>query len=127
MVHRATKVGLCLAVASIAIVVAWLSGLKWCFIPKRWEAVEPGVLYRSGNISPRLVKRTWETNHINVVLVMVQDEPGNRQDQCERRVASELGIERTLFPLDGQGMGDPASYVGAINAIIRAHREGKPV
>ena len=127
MAQRATTIGLVTAIACIAAAVVWLGGLKWEFVPKRWEAVDPGSLYRSGDISPRLLKRTWGANGIKVVIVLGRDEPGNHQHECERQVAAESGVERVLFLLDGRGLGDPSSYVDALRTIVQAEREHKPV
>ena len=121
------RVCIAIAIFCCACAAAWSGGVKWWFVPKRWEAVEPGVLYRSAAIDPRLLKPMWEKNGIKTVVVMGHDKPGNRQHESERRVASELGIERVLFPLDGKGMGKSSSYVSALALILHAEREKKPV
>lgn len=129
MTRRAQKwstIWVCVLAIGATGAIAWLAGVKWQFIPRRWEQVDPGV-YRSAAIAPRLVKPTWQAHSIKVVVVLGRDKPGRDDQANERSMAQELGVERVVFPLDGKGTGAPASYVGALTCIIQARREGKPV
>jgi len=45
-------------------VIAWESGLKYRFTAKRWGVVVPGKIYRSGQISARLIRPMLEDNRI---------------------------------------------------------------
>jgi protein tyrosine/serine phosphatase len=129
-VNCSRRRGLALGAAALAVVaagvVAWAE-LRYEFLPKRWVEVEPSQLYRSGQLSRRLVRDVLERNGIRVVVDLNADRPGSNPDaQAEDRAVEELGIEYHLFPLRGDGSGDVRSYARAIAAIERARRQAKP-
>ncbi|NOZ21722.1 MAG: dual specificity protein phosphatase family protein [Planctomycetes bacterium] len=96
-------------------------------VPRRWVEVEPGKLYRSGQVSPRLIRDVLEKHKIQVIVDLTAPDHRNEAQQREDRVAKELGIEHIRLPLRGDGTGDVGHYVAAVAAIVRAHRENKPV
>lgn len=97
------------------------------FIPKRWGVVEPGKIYRSGQISGRLIKEMLQEYQIARVVDLTLDNPNDRYHEAELAAISELGIERTLFPLISDGTGDVKIYAAAVAAVADAERSGKPV
>lgn len=109
--------------------VAWLwdGVLKDRLIPKRWEVVEGHQIYRSGQLSAALVKRTLASCGIRVIVALTADDPQDKDQQAEERAAAELGIELLRFPLNGDGTGDIHQYAGALAAVVQAERQGKPV
>lgn len=122
---------LVLGIAGVAVVAAgaaaWVE-LRYELLPKRWVEVEPSTLYRSGQLSKRLVRDTLARHDIRVVVDLSADTPGTVEDaRAETRAVEALGIEYHLFPLRGDGTGDVRSYAQAIATIERARREGKPV
>ncbi len=110
-----------------AIVVAWESGVKYQFQPKRWDTVVDGKLYRSGMISPRLWESTWRDHSVEVVVNLGRDEPGNPPHLAAQKAAAKLGIQREIYWLDGDGTGDPESYVKALKTIHASNLQGKTV
>lgn len=115
----------CLALVGGAI-AAWYGGVRNYFLPMNFGIVEPGRIYRSGQISRRIMHQTLERYAIATVIDLSGHE--NTPDaQAERQVAAEMGVERDEFPLRGNGLGDPQMYVGAIATMVRSQREGKPV
>ena len=123
-----------LAILSIALLLpfaagltAWWGGLEDRFIPVQFGVVEPGRIYRSGQISRYLIHQTLASNHIGQIVDLSspwEDTPDARE---ERKVAAELGIGRINLSLRGNGLGDPAVYPKAIEAIVAANRGGKGV
>ncbi len=110
----------------------WVELVEDRVVPKRWAAVERGSLYRSGQLSPSLVKRTLKRHKVRdteiaVIVNLTHDEPQDEEQQAETKAADELGIRLTRFPLDGDGTGDVRNYAGAIAEIIRARSRGEPV
>lgn len=105
----------------------WDGVAKDRLIPKRWAAVEDGCLYRSGQLSASLVKRTLARHGIKVIVALTFDEPQDQDQAAEVKAAAELGIELLRFPLLGDGTGDVKNYIGAVAAVIQAERQGKPV
>jgi protein tyrosine/serine phosphatase len=116
-------------------VILILCGAMWLWaelvedrvVPKRWATVERDCIYRSGQLSPSLVKKTLKRHKIAVIVDLTDDTPQDKDQQAEKRAAQELGIRLTRFPLRGNGTGDIAAYAGAISELVTARREGKPV
>lgn len=108
-------------------VTAWATGVKRHVFPRHWEVVEPGMIYRSGEISSTLVQRTWRNNNIKTVInLQGGDRPDEPAHKAAAQAAEQLGIERLFFPLIGDGTGEIKSYVGAIKAIVDSRAENKP-
>jgi len=105
----------------------WHGVLNDRLIPKRWAAIPGHNLYRSGQLSASLVKKTLASHGIKVIVALTGDEPQNKDQQAENQAAAELGIELRRFPLDGYGTGDINQYAGALATILEAERQGQPV
>lgn len=100
--------------------------IKDRLLPKRWGEVEPGLVYRAGQIHPGLVATTLQENGIEKIIDLQywEEKPGLL---AERDAAFELQIEIERFPLNGNGTGDVQNYVRAILALHQAKTEGIPV
>src|ERR1035437_8077166 len=103
-----------LAVAIVAIVllvigglVAWNNGVRDRLFPKNFGVVEPGQLYRSGQISRWQIERTLKNNGIKVIVALSAHASARLQPDidAELATASALGIDREVFPLGGDGTG----------------------
>lgn len=105
----------------------WEQVLKNHFIPRRFGVVEQGSIYRSGQISSSLIKETLVKYKIGTIVSLSADSANNVDKTAEKQIAAELGIERVVFPLKGNGTGDVNSYANAIAVICRAQKERKPV
>ena len=105
----------------------WDGVVKGRLIPKRWAAVEGHSIYRSGQLSAALVKRTLSSRGIKVIVALTFEDPQDKDQAAEVKAASELGIELLRFPLRGDGTGDVNNYAGALAVLIQAERQGKPV
>jgi protein tyrosine/serine phosphatase len=127
-----TKLPRWLRIAILAAIVGggiwlWEKELKDQIIPKRWGVVEQGGIYRSGQLSARLVKQVLKNHGIAVIVALTAVTPGDKNQLAEEQAASELGIEVIRCPLKGNGTGDIACYAKAIAAIVDAKKAGKPV
>jgi len=116
---------------AVALVVAAIWFLKYevmedC-IPKEFGVVEQGRIYRSGQLDAALVKRILTKYKIGLIVGLSGDSLDDIDKKTERRTADELGIERLVLPLCGDGTGDIKIYAEAISAICRAKKEGRPV
>ena len=105
----------------------WEDVLEDRIIPKKWGVVEAGKIYRSGQLSAALVKKTLRKHNIAVIVALNGNVPGDKDQEAEKQAAVELGIEILRFPLGGKGTGDINNYARAIAAIVDAKRKGKPV
>ncbi len=124
--HRRVRT-LVLILLAVAVVWVWSSAACHWVFPKRWGVVDEGSVYRSGQLSALLVKRTLVRNHIRVIVDLTNNDTDRIDHAVEIRVARELGIEDLNFPLSGDGTGDIHHYAGAIAAVVKAKNEGKPV
>lgn len=125
---RRRVVWLALAVGLIGGGIAlWTEVLRDRIVAKRWGVVEPGFIYRSGQVSRHLVESQLREHGIRVVVDLMGDDPGNREQPFEREAISRLGIELVKCPLIGDGTGDPREYVRAVAAIDRSRQAQQPV
>jgi hypothetical protein len=122
---RVITVVICLSVAC-GMIVWWYAGLRNRFEPVNFGVVEPGRLFRSGQISEHVIRKTLLKNHVGLVLSLSGDESADLE--AEKSVAADLGVDRVyLGGLAGDGLGDPNVYPKAIEQIIKANRNGKAV
>jgi protein tyrosine phosphatase (PTP) superfamily phosphohydrolase (DUF442 family) len=62
-----------------------------------------------------------------VIVSLTGDAKGNPDHDAETKAIAELGIERSFFPLRGNGTGDINNYAKAVSAICQAQEQGKTV
>ena len=119
------------ALAAIALIAAGASAVALRkseeLRPKRLVAVEPGGLYRSGQISPRLIRGVLEDLGIRRVVWMLHYDEAKPSHRAEKAAIEALGIERMHFPLRGDGTGKLSRYADAIAAVHEARQAGEPV
>lgn len=109
-----------------ALTIWWFAGLRNQFFPDNFGVVEPGRIYRSAQISRRILRKTLEENHIGVIIDLSRETTPDAI--AEKQIAAEMNIPHLHnFRLGGDGTGDPQSYPDAIKAIIEANRQGKAV
>lgn len=121
-------------IALIALVIALAAGsgvlwdkvIKHRVVARNFAAVEPGVFYRSGQVSRHLIERTLREHRIGLILFMSEDKPDRPDVQAEADAALRLGIRRLNLPLAGDGTGDLASYVEALVEMHAARQAGVP-
>lgn len=126
---RSVRRRLALGLALLAIAAGlglWAGGLRDRLIPKRWGlAIAPSV-YRSGQISAGLIEKTLRRHGIRTVVDLTDRHTVGPDREAERLAIQDLGIERIRAPLEGDGRGDPESYVLALRAMATALRTGRP-
>lgn len=111
---------------AIVLGVLWKELFHYRVFPKRFGVVEPGLIYRSGQIHPDLIADVLQDNNIQVVvdLQYFEEKPGILAEQA---AIDDLGLTRFRFPLDGNGTGDIESYVSAITALSESVSRGEAV
>ncbi len=109
--------------------VAWNNGVRDYLLPKNFGVVEPGVLYRSGQISRWQIEKTLKANNIKLIVALSANASHSQTANidAEIKTAADLGIERKIFPLGGDGTGQIDEYAQAIAAIDAAKKQGRPV
>lgn len=104
----------------------WYAGLRNWFEPVNFGVVEPGRIYRSGQISEHIIRKTLEQNHVGVIVSLSGDESPDAD--AEKSAAAELGVDHIyLGGLAGDGIGDPNVYPKALAQILQANQKGKAV
>ena len=116
-----------LVLIGTAAVIAWYMGVRDQFFPTNFGVVEPGRVYRSGQISHRVIRDALVRNHIGVIIDLSSKWEDTPDARAERATAAELGVQRINLTLRGNGLGDPAVYPQVLADIVKANREGKPV
>ena len=124
------KIGVLISAIVLLVIgglIAWNNGVRDGIFPKNFGVVEPGQLYRSGQISHWQIEPALKNNGIKVI-VALSGHGGKQADlDAELKAVNELGIDREVFPLGGDGTGQIEQYALAIAAIHKAKKEGKPV
>jgi protein tyrosine/serine phosphatase len=121
---------LLIAIVSVGLIGAlcvWEGFAKDIFFPKNFGVVEPGQIYRSGKISPFLIRKILTKYDIKVIITLSGDSKTSAPNNAERKAAKELGVERLIFSMGGNGTGDIGDYAKAVAAIYQAQKENKPV
>lgn len=126
--HRPNHILRTILIIAVIGLGIWIwDATKYRFFPKRFGVVEQGKIYRSGQLHPALVEKTLRKYGIQVVISLTGDVPQDPFQAAENTAVEKLGLEFKRFPLMGDGTGDLDSYVKAIEAVIEAKEEGKPV
>ncbi|HSV15022.1 MAG TPA: hypothetical protein VLI90_12250, partial [Tepidisphaeraceae bacterium] len=118
--RRLGVVALVVMLLAIGFAVAWNNGLRDQVVPRNFGIVEAGRLYRSGQISARLIEPTLREHHIQVIVALAAAGMKLQDLAAEEHAAAALGIDRELFPLSGDGTGSAAVYAAAVAAIDKA-------
>jgi protein tyrosine/serine phosphatase len=95
--------------------------------PKRFAAVEPGFLYRSGEIAPRLIRDVLEDNGIRTVVWMLHYDASNESHRAEKAAIHALDVRQVNLSLRGDGTGKVERYVDAVAEVADARRRGEAV
>ena len=78
----------------------WEEVLEDRLIPKRFGIVEPGKIYRSGQISCHLIEKVLKDNGIRVVVDLTELNPDSPHERAEIEAAKKL-YQRGLNKLMG--------------------------
>lgn len=100
----------------------WFGGGKYDVVPKRFGVVEPGRLYRSGQMSQDVVDNVLRRHQIQAIVRLNGNDDNDVDQQAEAQYAKRAGIISYQYPMCGDGTGTPEMIA---NAIHRIHRELK--
>ena len=116
-------------VAGLAFWYACENAGRWKdrFVPRKLRTVDAGRVYASGQIDRRLLPGVLADNKIKTIVSLVADDPTDPDVAAEIQNAKDLGIDRYVDPLNGDGTGDIHSYANAIKQIVDAAQSQKPV
>ncbi len=116
-------------IAAIAATLLWKYRLKHYFRIKRFDAVLPGSLYRSGQISRYNVRNVLRRYRICTVVDLsgMDTNPPCPDQQAEARAIESLGVDGHRFVMCGNGTGPLNCVADAVTRIHTALAENKRV
>jgi protein tyrosine/serine phosphatase len=121
---------LTLSLALLALIVlaqgVWERSLRDRLMPRRLGVVEPGLLYRSGQIHRSLLRRVLEEYEIRIVIDLSGKKTADPDEVAEIAAVEDLGIEYFRLPLRGDGTGDLGHYETALTLMKEAAARGAP-
>ncbi len=112
--------GLFKIIIIIAIVAGVIYGIKktrYQFIARNFGVVEQNQIYRSGRLSPRMLRKVIAENNIKTILDLGAYQLDSVGDIKEQAISDELGVTRIRFELSGDGTGNPNYYVQALRMM----------
>ena len=86
--------------------------------PKRFDVVQPGVLYRSGTLTPGATRRVVTRHEIRTIIDLGAAASPSRADRLAQRTAENLGVTRYRLELSGDGTGNPNCYLYALRLAM---------
>ena len=129
-VRRVRKVLLIAAAVLISCVGAggwaWEVHMEDRMVARNFGVVDPGLVYRSGQISRHMIEPTLRRHHIAVIINLNGHYPDDPDYQAEVAAAGELGIDYHHYALRGDGTGDIEQYIKALIVLEEAVRSGRP-
>ncbi len=93
--------------------------------PTRFAEVEPGQLYRSGQLTEPQLRSIIKQYRIKTVLSLLQPLAESESDRMESRVCQELGVHRDQVGMPGDGAGNFVDLSRAVE--ILAAPENRPI
>lgn len=108
-------------------VLIWEEFLEDRLVAKRWGVVEPGKIYRSGQISSHLIEPMLRENKIEKVIALNGSDLKKPYLKTEVETARKLKIDHQVLYLIGDGTGNVEDYAEAVAEIMRCEKAGKPV
>ena len=105
-----------LALLAVALAVAVKEGRHYV-VAKRFFAVEPGELYRSGYIEPAPLRGVIAEHKIKTIVCLLNNEPDNPDQQKEETVVRQTGVRLIRIGMPGTGLADFDALDRAADAI----------
>ncbi|MCA9016007.1 MAG: dual specificity protein phosphatase family protein [Planctomycetaceae bacterium] len=121
------KISIAVCAMIVAGVLFWEGFLEDRLVAKRWGVVEPGKIYRSGQVSSYLIEPMLRENKIEKVIALNGSDLNKPYLKTEVETARKLKIDHQVLHLIGDGTGDVEDYAEAVAEIMRCEKAGKPV
>jgi protein tyrosine/serine phosphatase len=95
----------------------WRKVIRDYVIAKNFGVVEDRQIYRSGQLTPRMLEHSLEEHGIRTIIDLSEHTPVTQESRAEQAVADKLGVRRYTFSLEGDGTGDPDIYVDVLKLM----------
>lgn len=86
--------------------------------PKNFDVVATGTLYRSGHLTPMATRSVVRRYGIKTIIDLGAYDKDPSGEVAAQKAADDLGVERRVFRLSGDGTGNPNAYVEALRIIV---------
>jgi protein tyrosine phosphatase (PTP) superfamily phosphohydrolase (DUF442 family) len=97
------------------------------FYTRKFREIDPGMVFASGQINQHLIRGVLTDHKIKCVICLDPDNMSDPDVAAEVEVCRELGIDRYVFPLRGDGTGDIREYADAVAQIVSSTKQNQPV
>ncbi|MBL8746515.1 MAG: tyrosine-protein phosphatase [Phycisphaerae bacterium] len=105
-------------VAALVGVVFLVKWLRHHVVPRNFGVVEPGCIFRSGRLTPRMIRRVRREHGIRTIIDLGAYPAGTPEEQLMQRTAEELGLTRYVMRgVIGNATGNPNVYLRAIRLL----------
>lgn len=108
-------------VASILIgagALTWRKVVRDHVVPRNFGIVEAGEVLRSGRLTPRMLRAVCDENDIKTVIDFGAFAADSEKEATEQRICEEMGVDRVVLRLRGDGSGNPNHYVQAMRMMM---------
>ncbi len=118
-----------LAIVTAVVVVSlgavfWHKILRHELFPDNLGEVVPGKIYRSAQLTERMLEQVVAEYHIKTIIDLSVSDPPRPETVMERLVVGDLpNVDRLEFSLRGDGRGDPQQYVTALSIMADPARQ----
>lgn len=106
-----------IALIVVGAVVAYVQFVHPNLFPKNFGVVAEGKLYRSGNLTAMATRSVIREHRIKTIVDLGAYDTRPELEIEAQQVADEMGVERRVFRLSGDGTGNPNAYVEALRII----------
>ena len=113
--------------AATGVAAQWWLDHKYEYIAKRWGVVVPGKIYRSGQLTPKVLDRKVKAHGITTIVDFQLYDIRDALQQGEIYYAHTHGLAHHRFPLAGDGTGDLKSYADAVALIVECEKKNEPI
>ncbi|MBX3407002.1 MAG: tyrosine-protein phosphatase [Phycisphaeraceae bacterium] len=105
----------------VAALAAWAylgkGGIRDHVVPRNFGVVEEGHVYRAAALTPTTLRQVHAEHGIKTIIDLGGFDVDPRGEALSQRTAESLGITRYVFPLSGDGTGNPNAYVAALRVL----------
>ncbi len=109
------------AAAAIVALIFVLKSLRHHLAPRNFGVVEPGCIFRSGRLTPRMLRRVREAHGIRTIIDLGAYPAGADDELLMQRTSTELGLTRYVMRgVFGNATGNPNVYLRAVRLLADA-------
>lgn len=111
-------IGVAIAVVGLVALILGIKGLRHEFTPRNFGVVEPGCIFRSGRLTPRMLRRVRDQHRVRTVIDLGAYPEGTPDELLMQRTAAELGLTRYVMRgVFGNATGNPNVYLHAVRLL----------